>query len=411
MSDRVVEYLLNAGKVSRGQVDEARRTQRFFGGELASHLLKLGFVDERMLGEALTDTIGVPYASREKLQDIPGDVIRKIPASLVELHRACPMQQSGGVLRVAMLNPRDPIALRELESACGLRIEPWVTIEYRLYSALERYYRVQAKGIRSVSLAPPSEARRRATPAEGPPTLEDPEPESQLGLDGLPLDAEPDSQLLYGLRSEGDEHAGDTDPEATLPGMLPTPAGSDSPAPATAGTPAADPLSAPEAPRDPMDRLEQQLVTAPNPESVGRALLEYSAVHASRAALFSIGKQGLRGVTGRGRGLTDDQIHAVELPADGDNLLARAARDGDFYYGPPAGDAGDRDLFTVLGGQTPATVQLVPIRVAGRTAALLYLDHEANPLPNPDRVAWQRVAAKAGMALELVILRQKLRRI
>ncbi|ANM31972.1 hypothetical protein ABI59_24025 [Acidobacteria bacterium Mor1] len=410
MSDRVVEYLLNAGKVSRGQVDEARRTQRFFGGELASHLLKLGFVDERMLGEALTDTIGVPYASREKLQDIPGDVIRRIPASLVELHRACPMQQSGGVLRVAMLNPRDPIALRELESACGLRIEPWVTIEYRLYSALERYYRVQAKGIRSLSLAPPSEARQHATPAEGP--APEPEPESELGLDGLPLDAEPDSQLLYGLRSDSPDDPG-TDPEATMPGMLATPAGVDAPGAAGGSAAAATPAAtgAAESPRDPMERLEEQLVAAPNPESVGRALLEYSATHASRAALFSIGKQGLRGVTGRGRGLSDDLIHAVELPADGDNLLARTARDGEFYFGPPAGDSGDRDLFTVLGGRTPATLQLVPIRVAGRTAALLYLDHEANPLPNPDRVAWQRVAAKAGMALELVILRQKLRRI
>jgi hypothetical protein len=62
------EHLLEHGWITSSQVEEARRTQGFFGGRLETHLLKLGYVNETVLGEALTEVSGVPFASWERLR-------------------------------------------------------------------------------------------------------------------------------------------------------------------------------------------------------------------------------------------------------------------------------------------------------------------------------------------------------
>ena len=49
--------------------------------------------------------------------------------------------------------------------------------------------------------------------------------------------------------------------------------------------------------------------------------------------------------------------------------------------------------------------------VKERTAALLYLDAEADPLPHPNIPMMLRVTAKAGFAFELLLLRSKIREI
>ena len=54
---------------------------------------------------------------------------------------------------------------------------------------------------------------------------------------------------------------------------------------------------------------------------------------------------------------------------------------------------------------------LVPIVLKERTVALLYLDGDDGPLPRPDIPMMRRVAAKAGLAFEMLLLRNKLREI
>src|SRR6185436_5252153 len=72
--ERVAQVLLSKGRISRSQLVEARRTQGFFGGRLVGHLLRLGYVDEASLGEALTEVFGVPFADASRFQRLPDEV-------------------------------------------------------------------------------------------------------------------------------------------------------------------------------------------------------------------------------------------------------------------------------------------------------------------------------------------------
>jgi hypothetical protein len=54
---------------------------------------------------------------------------------------------------------------------------------------------------------------------------------------------------------------------------------------------------------------------------------------------------------------------------------------------------------------------ILPIPVKSRIAAVLYLDDDDRPLPRPDIPLMRRVAVKAGLAFEILLLRGKLRKV
>jgi len=93
---QVAEYLLERGWVTPAQVEEAQRTKGFFGGQLETHLLKLGYVSESVLGEALTELAGVPFASWEHLRAATPAALEAIPVRLIERHRVCPFRLEEG---------------------------------------------------------------------------------------------------------------------------------------------------------------------------------------------------------------------------------------------------------------------------------------------------------------------------
>jgi hypothetical protein len=396
LTDRVTRYLLDRGAVTPAQVDEARRTQSFFGGALETHLLKLGFVDEETLGDALTETYGVPYASGERLRFVPPEVLAAVPPEIARRHRVCPFRLEDRRLRVAMLNPRDARALAELQATAGLRIEPWITSEFRLVQALERHYRLPIEGVRSITLAPPAPLRSSRRPPEretAAPVSKEAEPE--IGLDGRPLDAE----------------IGFDDSVYFSPAQAPAgpPAPEDRPSPSAPATPEAPVPPPPPAAADPLERLEAALATAADRDELADALLSYCASRSARCALFAVGRDGIRGLAGRGRGFETETLKQVAISAEAPTVFDAALRCRDFYFGVVPPLPANRDLYTVLGGRLPAMALVLPIQVKNRTAALLYLDDDERPMTHPDISAMRRVTAKAGLAFEILLLRNKLR--
>ena len=125
--------------------------------------------------------------------------------------------------------------------------------------------------------------------------------------------------------------------------------------------------------------------------------------------MFSVSRDTVRGVTGRGRAFEGPELSAVSVPVGSGTVFDTALQSRDFYFGVVPGLPANRDLFTALGGRLPASVMLLPIVVKERTVALLYLDGDDAPLPRPDIPLMRRVAAKTSLAFELLLLRNKLR--
>jgi hypothetical protein len=369
---QVAEYLLEQGWITSAQIEEAGRTQGFFGGRIETHLLKLGYVSEEALGEALTEVAGVPFASWERLRAAPASALAAVPVRLLEKHRVCPFRLEEGRLRIATLAPRDAVALREIQAATGHAVEPWIAIEPRLYQALERHFRLRFEGTKGITLPPEPGDRPRGRPK--PATDEavpPPSTEPEFGLDGRPLDAE---------ASIDDDVYGRSDPAE-----------------------APDPSS--------LEALDKALASAQDRDELADALFTFCAGRSSRSGLFAVGKDAVRGVAGRGRAFTGEILRKLTVPVGSGTLFDTALQSRDFYFGVVPALPANRDLYTALGGRLPANVMLLPIVLKERTVALLYLDGDDEALPRPDIPAMRRVAAKAGLAFEMLLLRNKLREI
>ncbi len=375
--DRLATYLLQQRLLTRRQLEEAERTREFFGGELGSHCLKLGFLDEPALARALEAVTGFRYAGRDELLRAAPEALERLPPELARRHRVCPFGYEARSLKVAMLHPRDTAALADIERATGCRVEPWVTSEYRLEQALERHYKIRIGRPRAINLAP-SPQRTIASPPPAPAGA----PEVEIGLDGRPLDAEPD----------WDDPASHTIAAA---------------GPAWSADAPADLTDRSEHGPDLLARLAERLARASSRDDVVQALLDFSVVQAPRAALLGLGREGLRVVGTRGRGLEPWRRPGAGPRLDAGGPFREVAQSSAPLRARlrPAPEV--RGIFGGL-ADLPQEIALFPIQIRNRVAALLYLDGGEQTLPPLDSALFGRACAKAGMAFEILLLRHKL---
>ncbi len=186
------DWLVANGKVTREQIQRALQDQNFFGERLGTSLIKLGFITEDTLGEYLADVSGSRYAPPQRLESIPPDVITAVPARLAARYRIVPIAIEGRKLQLAMRDPKDLITLDEITFLTGLTIEPYVATEFRIVRAIERFYGIKLKTKKTIPVAGGT-APDPATPdaGRGAQSEEEISPQDEIGLDGLPLDADP----------------------------------------------------------------------------------------------------------------------------------------------------------------------------------------------------------------------------
>ena len=146
---RIDEILLKQGLVTESQITEALEYQRQHGGRLGSHLLRLGFVDERGLVEALAGQFQCDYVVISELE-IPSDVLSMIPATLAVARTVVPFayDKSSKTLSVACENPRDETLQNELAFvAPGKKIKLYVAAEAPLRSIVTDKYVAMNDGV------------------------------------------------------------------------------------------------------------------------------------------------------------------------------------------------------------------------------------------------------------------------
>lgn len=449
------DWLISKGRITKEQLARALQDQGFFGGRLGNSLVKLGFVDEDTLGEYLADISRTPYAPPRRLEAIPPEVIAAVPARLAARYRIVPLASDGRKLHLAMRDPKDLIALDEIAFLTGLTIEPYVATDYRLIQAIERYYNMSlgtksipvtggapsaapgAGSVGSDSKAPRSAASLPAAPAG-----------VELGLDGLPLDADPEDfdQPFVGAEAtvpseqqavqeplprslsqwrEAQQEMPEIFPEApakpagrqTDPrqGASRGATGGPQPAPAqlSSGSSAVTqrhltvvPTGAPG--QHTMESIAGRLRAADARDEVFDAVLDFSAARFHRAALFVIQQDRVIGWSGRGEGLSHSRIRNVTVSLNRPSLFVFFRSGGEYFYGPVPDLPANARFYLDLGIPPPSRVLLLPLTIKDRSSALLYADTGPDAGSPPEIDVYRRLLRKAALALEVLILRNKI---
>jgi type IV pilus assembly protein PilB len=140
--ERLGESLVKARLITKEQLEKALKEQKKTGERLGQVLMGLGFVSEenimKLLGRQLEITnVDLPA------QKISTEVIDIVPLHVARRYRLIPLFKEKNVLTVVMSDPLNVFALDDLKRITGCKIEPAVSSEAQVISAIEQYYTVK----------------------------------------------------------------------------------------------------------------------------------------------------------------------------------------------------------------------------------------------------------------------------
>jgi type IV pilus assembly protein PilB len=109
---------MNAGLVSRQQLDEALALQNATGQKLGQTLVSLGYLSDTALLQTLCTDAGIPFLSDTEIHPEP-PAVALIPLDLARKHAVVPLKIESRHVVLAMADPFDLLSIRTLTRAAG----------------------------------------------------------------------------------------------------------------------------------------------------------------------------------------------------------------------------------------------------------------------------------------------------
>ena len=140
---RLGDLLVEAGLVTRLDIDQALQAQHIFGDRLGTNLVEMGVIDGDTLAGFLAQQYGVERVSLGELQSIPKEILEVVPSKAA--HRLCilPIHKAESLLTIAMMDPSDNHILERIEKNVGMKIQAKVATEVEIRYFLEKYYGIR----------------------------------------------------------------------------------------------------------------------------------------------------------------------------------------------------------------------------------------------------------------------------
>lgn len=139
MSSRVGDLLLRQGLINQDQLRQAQEAHSQNGGFLSTALIKLNFIAEADLTEALSKQYGLPVVRLENEQIDP-DAVALLPHTIAAKHNVLPLRFQGSALVVVMVDPSNILALNDVKFVTGRDIQVVLSNESEVKAYLEKLY-------------------------------------------------------------------------------------------------------------------------------------------------------------------------------------------------------------------------------------------------------------------------------
>lgn len=138
------EILVTEGALTEHELMDAIDEQRSKGQTLGRTLVELGTITEAQLVRALAQQVGMEFVD---LNSYPVDqtAVALVPAVLCRRHNCLPILREGDILKLAMANPSNVVAVDDFRSASGLQVVPVIATHEDVVSAIDRYCRADSE--------------------------------------------------------------------------------------------------------------------------------------------------------------------------------------------------------------------------------------------------------------------------
>jgi type IV pilus assembly protein PilB len=136
---RLGDLLIDAGFITKEQINEALKIQRASGKKLGEILIDEGFIQEKQMIEILEIQLGISHMDLEKYY-IDAEIPRLINESLAKRHLLIPVKKEDNKLFVAMADPLNIFAMDDVKIATGLEVEAVIATRQDILNAIDQYY-------------------------------------------------------------------------------------------------------------------------------------------------------------------------------------------------------------------------------------------------------------------------------
>ncbi len=139
---RLGDILIDAGVINEKQLSAALEVQRQKGTKLGEILIDLEYTTEVEIASALHRQLNYDYVILSERR-IEQDIINLVGEEILRKYSAMPFEfkkDYPNILRVAMSNPLDYIAIDDIAIVTNLQIEPAVATPQDIATAIDKYY-------------------------------------------------------------------------------------------------------------------------------------------------------------------------------------------------------------------------------------------------------------------------------
>lgn len=368
-------------------------------------ILDLGLMSESTLLEALGRFHKTRTVSRAEFS--AAETAARMVSPRVALRmQVVPFRLEGKTLSVATLNPGDLLVEDELALITGCMVASYVTLEIRLYEALNRLYGIPLS-VQYASLITRFDgegaAARRPAPARPPIRMSKSEMESAQGRTWRPKErirrpvihdqelevSDEDLSLFPSLRTVEGEATGET----PSPPMLREP----------------EPPPADLEPEERLAATAEALQHAEMRDDIADAVLGFCAPLFRRRLMLVNRKGTVMGWRGEGDGVDQDKARRISIPLTDPSVFVGLTRGTELWLGPIPEMPRNKDLIAGLGGTAPKDCFILPIMVREKTVCFLYCDNVEDGVGGLPMADLRRLAAKAGLAFQVYIMKSKIR--
>ncbi|MBN1587859.1 MAG: Flp pilus assembly complex ATPase component TadA [Candidatus Omnitrophica bacterium] len=137
------EILVQQGKVTEQDVQEALEVQKREGGPIGEVLIRMGKLKESDVVAALGKQLGVPYAGESlgMLKPTPGQGLENlVPEAFAREHGVLPLSKHLSSLTVAVADPLDYVTMDNLKRMTACSINPVLAGKTEILKAIDEFY-------------------------------------------------------------------------------------------------------------------------------------------------------------------------------------------------------------------------------------------------------------------------------
>ncbi|HAZ09743.1 MAG TPA: type II secretion system protein GspE [Candidatus Omnitrophica bacterium] len=133
------QILLEKAIITKEQLDKALEESRNKGMPVGKVIVRSGMVTEEVYAQAISEALDIPYVNLASYI-IDQEVIKLIPETMAQKYKAIPIFKIRDSLTVAMVDPKDIVAIDDLSRKAKCDIESMLSTESAILNAIEQYY-------------------------------------------------------------------------------------------------------------------------------------------------------------------------------------------------------------------------------------------------------------------------------